>query len=90
MKAKAAGVTNGPFATTVFALQLDQCLNGKAEVWYTNEISNNTRAGLKASIENWCMELEIRFRISPGLALEKLERLKYTIGDVRVSETKIA
>lgn len=65
------------------AAQLDQCLKGKAELWYTNEISNTTRAGLKASIENWCNELETRFRMSPGLALEKLEKLKYTISDVR-------
>ncbi|RKF62284.1 hypothetical protein OnM2_034088, partial [Erysiphe neolycopersici] len=63
--------------------QLDQCLKGKAELWYTNEISNTTRAGLKASIENWCTELETRFRMSPGVALEKLEKLKYTISDVR-------
>ncbi|RKF71272.1 hypothetical protein GcC1_103017b [Golovinomyces cichoracearum] len=62
-------------------MYLDQYLKGRAELWYTNEISNTTRAGLKASIENWCDELE--FRMSQGVTLEKLERLKYTIADVR-------
>ncbi|RKF53462.1 hypothetical protein OnM2_105004c [Erysiphe neolycopersici] len=56
---------------------------GKAELWYTSEISRTTRAGLKASIENWCEELETRFQMSPGIALERLERLKYTIVDVK-------
>ncbi|RKF54766.1 hypothetical protein OnM2_095032 [Erysiphe neolycopersici] len=73
----------GPFASNKVAMQLDHCLKGKAELWYTLKISSTTRAGLKASIENWCEELECRFRMSPGVALEKLERLKYTIGDVR-------
>ncbi|RKF62352.1 hypothetical protein OnM2_034065 [Erysiphe neolycopersici] len=83
VKAKSVGVTEGPFASTIVATQLDQCLKGKAELWYTYEISNTTRARLKASIENWCTELETRFRMSPGVALEKLEKPKYTISDVR-------
>ncbi|RKF71225.1 hypothetical protein GcC1_104010, partial [Golovinomyces cichoracearum] len=81
--AKCHGITEGSFAAAKVAMYLDQCLKGKAELWYTNEISNTTRVGLRASIENWYDELEFRFRMSPRVALEKLERLKYTIADVR-------
>ncbi|RKF71271.1 hypothetical protein GcC1_103017 [Golovinomyces cichoracearum] len=81
IRAKCHGVTEGSFAAAKVAMYLDQYLKGRAELWYTNEISNTTRAGLKASIENWCDELE--FRMSQGVTLEKLERLKYTIADVR-------
>lgn len=73
VKAKARGVTEGIFSANRVASQLDQCLKGKAELWYTNEISRTTRAGLKASIENWCEKLETRFQMSPEIALEKLE-----------------
>lgn len=52
VKAKAWGVIEGNFSANRVASQLDQCLKGKAELWYTNEISRTTRAGLKASIEN--------------------------------------
>lgn len=39
--------------------------------------------GLKASIENWYTKLKICFRILFKVALEKLKKLKYTIGDIR-------
>lgn len=37
------------------------------------------RAGLKASVKSRYSEPDSRFRISPGIALKKLEKLKYTI-----------
>lgn len=58
-------------------------LKGKAELWHTNGISNTTWDGLKASIENWGIKLETCFQISPEIALEKLQKLKFTIDDVR-------
>ncbi|TQS35696.1 hypothetical protein Golomagni_03876 [Golovinomyces magnicellulatus] len=76
IRAKYLWITEGSFAAAKVAMQLDHCLKGKAELWYTNEISNTTRTGLRPSIENCCDGLEVRFRMSPVVALEKLERLK--------------
>ena len=73
---------NANDATSV-ARNLDQCLLGKAERWYTEEISDTTRDGMQNNINNWCTELENRFRQAPGMALAKLESLRYTISDVR-------
>ncbi|RKF63880.1 hypothetical protein OnM2_022079, partial [Erysiphe neolycopersici] len=83
VKAKGLWVTEGIFTAKRFASQLDQCPKGKVELWHTNEISKTTRSGLKASIESWCEELETRFQMWLGIALEKLGRLKYTIADIK-------
>ncbi|RDL33672.1 uncharacterized protein BP5553_08040 [Venustampulla echinocandica] len=83
VRVKSQNVTNGPWSSINLAAKLDQCLKGKAELWYTNEISATTRAGLKTGIDLWCSELETRFRDAPGAALEKLEASRYTIRDVR-------
>lgn len=72
----------GNEAATI-AKNLDQCLLGKAERWYTEELSDVTRAGLQTGVELWCKELEARFREAPGVALSKLEALRYTVQDVR-------
>ena len=80
LRVKAATDAN---ASMAMAKNLDQCLLGKAERWFTEEISNTTRAGLQTSTDLWCAELEARFREAPGIALAKLERLAYTIADVR-------
>lgn len=65
------------------ARNLDQCLLGKAQRWYTEEISATTRAGLHTSIDLWCGELEARFRESPNIAQNRLEKARYTINDAR-------
>ncbi|KAG9233437.1 hypothetical protein BJ875DRAFT_45009 [Amylocarpus encephaloides] len=83
LRTKTQGVTTGNWQGQIVATNLDQCLKGKAENWYTNEISVTTPAGLKTSIDLWCFELESRFRESPGVVLTKLERLRYTIRDAR-------
>ena len=70
-------------ASSLIAKNLDQTLLGKAQRWFTEEISDTTRAGLQTNIELWCKELENRFREAPGIALAKLERLTYTVADVR-------
>lgn len=63
---------------------LPSCLIGKAERWYTEELSNITRLGLQSiSIDEWCSLLERRFRDPPGKSLAVLERERYTIQDVR-------
>ncbi|TQS33317.1 hypothetical protein Golomagni_06333, partial [Golovinomyces magnicellulatus] len=83
LKALALDVTSGPFTPSSVACKLHQCLRGKAELWYTNEISPTTRAGLRTGIELWCSELENRFREAPSTSLAKLEKLRYTTGHVR-------
>ncbi|KAI1002387.1 hypothetical protein K3495_g5820 [Podosphaera aphanis] len=55
-------------------------------MWYTNEITTKLRAGLKASHELWCDELERRFRMPPGNALKELRSLKYGIEQFRARQ----
>ncbi|KAI6245286.1 hypothetical protein HI914_06500 [Erysiphe necator] len=83
IRAKVSRSENSPWSSTNLAQKLDQCLKGKAELWYTNEISDTTRAGLQAGHELWCSELEARFRMPAGEALRELHALKYGIEDVR-------
>ncbi|KAI1001204.1 hypothetical protein K3495_g6994 [Podosphaera aphanis] len=61
IKAKVTPGESGPRSSASVALKLDQCLKGKAELWYTNEISDTMRAGFKANHQLWCNELEARF-----------------------------
>ncbi|KAI1005868.1 hypothetical protein K3495_g2352 [Podosphaera aphanis] len=51
IKAKVVQGDSHPWSSINVARKLDQCLKGKAEMWYTNEITATTRAGLKASHE---------------------------------------
>ena len=82
-RVKAKVQVSGVWSNENIAAKLDQCLRGKAEVWYTSEISATTRAGLRTGVDLWCTELETRFRESPGAALSRLERLKYSVYDAR-------
>lgn len=82
VRVKTLGIT-GEWSPQNVAARLDLCLRGRAETWYTNELSAVTRAGLRSGIEFWCQELEKRFRESPATALAKLENLRYTITDAR-------
>ncbi|KAI0996230.1 hypothetical protein K3495_g11949, partial [Podosphaera aphanis] len=83
VKAKVTQVESGPWSSTSIAQKLDQCLKGKAELWYTTEISETTRAGLRCGHHLWCEELEARFRMAPGEALRKLHALRYRVEEVR-------
>lgn len=69
---------------TILRTYLPSCLIGKAERWYTEELSNITRLGLQnSSIDEWCNLLEKRFCNPPGRSLAALEMERYTIQDVR-------
>ena len=49
---------------SILRQNLDTCLLGKAERWYTEELSNVTRVGLRGDLkdcEEWCKALETRF-----------------------------
>ncbi|KAI1002267.1 hypothetical protein K3495_g5938 [Podosphaera aphanis] len=83
IKANVTPGESGPWSSASVAQKLDQCLKGKAELWYTNEISDTMRAGLKANHQLWCNELEARFRMAPDEALRQLHNLKYGMEEVR-------
>ncbi|KAI6251518.1 hypothetical protein HI914_00911 [Erysiphe necator] len=83
IRAKADSGGNGQWVAASLAAKLDLCLKGEAELWYTNELSAITRAGLTTNLNFWCSELERRFQESPSVALGKLERLRYTVKDVQ-------
>ncbi|RKF80853.1 hypothetical protein GcM3_041025 [Golovinomyces cichoracearum] len=83
IRAKCHGVTESLFSAAKVTMQLKRCLKGKAELQYTKEKSNITRACLNTGIEDWCDELKFHLHLSPGVALEKLESLEYTIADIR-------
>ena len=68
----------------VLRTNLPSSLIGKAERWYTEELSSITRVGLQnVSIDERCALLERRFRDPPGRSLTALEMERYTIQDVR-------
>ena len=65
---------------------LDTCLLGKAERWYTEGLNELSRSGLRNDpndVTAWCEALETRFRESPGVSLARLETIRYTVRDVR-------
>ena len=65
---------------------LDSCLLGTADNWYTNQLAEPFRVGLRndpEGIKHWCDALEARFRDSPGKSLTLLENIRYEIRDVR-------
>lgn len=65
---------------------LDSCLLGAADDWYTNQLTHLSRVGLRNSadgVKEWCDALEARFRDSPGKSLTLLEMIRYTVRDVR-------
>lgn len=72
----------------VLRQNLDTCLLGAADDWYTNQLTHLSRVGLRDSagsdgIKEWCDALEARFRDSPGKSLTLLELIRYTVRDVR-------
>lgn len=87
VKARTELKSSGPWSPLNVATKLDLCLRGDAETWYTNELSPVTRAGLATNLEFWCTALEKRFQQSPTVALDKLERSRYTIQDARAQRS---
>lgn len=64
--------------------RLDECLLGRADTWYNQELNHLQRVGLRADgdgIKEWCNALEARFRQPPGQSLRQLEAVQYTISD---------
>lgn len=77
-------------ATTMDAATLRQniesCLLGAADDWYTNQLTHISRVGLRNDpdgVKEWCDALEARFRDSPGKSLTLLESVRYTVRDAR-------
>lgn len=65
---------------------LDSCLLGTADDWYTNQLSNLARSGLRNDpdgVTQWCDALETRFQDSPSKSLSLLEAVRYTVRDAR-------
>ena len=67
--------------------QFDKCLLGSADTWFTEELTRLSRSGLQNDpdgVTQWCSAFEERFRESPLRSLDLLEKLRYTIQDVRI------
>lgn len=65
---------------------IDSCLLGTAEDWFTNQLSQIIRVGLRndpTGIIEWYNTLEARFKDSPGKSLTLLEAIRYTVKDAR-------
>ncbi|RKF64626.1 hypothetical protein OnM2_017071 [Erysiphe neolycopersici] len=76
IRAKADARESGQWVAASLAAKLDLCLKGEAELWYTNELSAITRAGLPTNLKFWCSELERRFQESPSVTLNVQPRKK--------------
>ena len=67
---------------------LNTTLRGAALRWYTAELSNLERLGLRAEggngVDEWCEALVKRFRENTNVALGNLNTEKYTLQDARV------
>ncbi len=65
---------------------IESCLLGAADDWYTNQLTHISRVGLRSDpdgVKEWCDALEARFRDSPGKSLTLLESVRYTVKDAR-------
>ena len=72
--------------TAILRQNIDSCLLGKANTWYSEELAHLSRVGLRNDIngvEEWCKALEARFRDPPGKSLALLEKIRYTTDDAR-------
>ena len=61
-------------------------LRGSAQIWYTAELTNLERIGLRADnngVDAWCSALIGRFKEPSGVALSKLTAEKYTIKNAK-------
>ena len=71
---------------TTLRQNLDLCLKGEAQDWWTNQLSHVTQVGIMADnngVEEWVKALEKQFREAPSVALSKLQAMRYTIQDAQ-------
>lgn len=71
---------------SVIAQNLEQCLMGAADTWFSTEIQEVTRIGFRNDphgVKQWIKALEERFRESPLRSQEILMRTVYSIQDCR-------
>ena len=71
---------------TLVRSNVNTCLRGAALTWYTAELSNLERVGLRADendVKEWCDALTKRFKQPTGVALTQLTSEKYTLHDAR-------
>ena len=71
---------------TLLRQNIESCLLGAADDWYTNQLNHLSRVGLRSDangVKECCDALESRFRDSPGKSLTLLESIRYTVQDVR-------
>ena len=71
---------------TLVRANLNTALRGAALRWYTAELSNIERVGLRGdadSVKEWCDALMTRFRENTNVALGNLNTEKYTLQDAR-------
>ena len=72
---------------SVLRQNLNTCLLGATENWYTNELAHLSRIGLRNDtngVKEWCNTLEARFRDSLSKSLAALEAIRYTVRDARL------
>jgi hypothetical protein len=62
---------------------LSLCLRGAALAWYTNELGDEAKVGMRHELNSWYTALTKRFRENPAVASRKLMGVKYTDRDVR-------
>ena len=70
----------------VVRTNVNTCFRGSALAWYTSELSNLERRGLRAEgsgVDEWCRALSARFKELPGVALSNLTAERYTLADAR-------
>ena len=63
---------------------LDNCLKGEAQDWWTNQLAHVTRVSIMYDtndLDEWIKALEKQFREAPSVALGKLHEMKYTTQD---------
>ena len=86
------------FPVATLQLNLENCLLGAAERWFTEELSDLSRNGLRygpeangaAVADKWSKVLQERFKESPSRALTVLETLRFTVRDVRAGKDPLA
>ena len=67
-------------------INLNTCLCGGALAWYTSELSNLERVGLRSDengVEEWCRALKGQFKESTSVTLSNLTITKYTMADAQ-------
>ena len=65
---------------------LDLCLKGEAQDWWTNQLAHVTQVGIMSDntgVEEWIRALEKQFREAPSVALGKLQGMRYTVQDAQ-------